>query len=176
MKNKERFVWIFLLLGIIGILTGCATTASVKEIKLPTPGKIETFQISPLTLKVLDEAPGQRHDKLLELLERELKVQLSKNNIQVDEKADKTLQVSIKKITIINPAIRLIPLVGSFGQSTIEADVSLLDKDNASLTEFQVSSRAGIRGAVFELDAMQRITRKLAQEIVRRVKSFKVQK
>jgi len=174
-RNKGEFVRIRLLLGIVTILTGCATTAKVSQVKVSAPEKIETFQLSPLALEVLDETKGEKNQKFVELAEKELKVELSKNEIQVEKEAEKTLRVSIKNIKHISPARRFIPVVGLFGQSTVDADVSLLDKDGASLAEFKISSMAGIRGALFELDAIERITRKLAQEIVSKLKSLKVQ-
>ena len=72
MRNKGEFVRIRLLLGIVTILTGCATTAKVSQVKVSAPEKIETFQLSPLALEVLDETKGEKNQKFVELAEKEL--------------------------------------------------------------------------------------------------------
>ena len=172
MKKMGKLIWIGVLFIVVGILAGCATTAKVKETKALPVEKTENFVLSSVNIEVVDKTPKQDGQKFVQKIEEYLKLELSKNEIQVEKEAEKTLKVSIKRISIVNPARRFIPLVGVFGQSTIEADVSLLDKDGSSLTSFQVSSMAGIRGALFELDAIERITRKLAQEIVNRLKAL----
>ena len=164
---------IFLFLGLVGILilTGCATTAKVSQIKIPTPEKIETFQVSSLTLEVLDKTPGQKNQKFVQKLEEDLKDELAKNDINVEESAEKILRVSVTKIYLVGAGKRF--MLGVFaGQSTIEADIVLLSKEGASLAEFTVISYGGVRGAIFELDSPQRVTKKLAQEIVSRLKSL----
>lgn len=171
MRNVRRWIWIGLLLGGIGILVSCATTAKVSQIKISSPEKIGTFQVSSLTLEVLDKTPGQKNQKFVQKLEEDLKDELAKNEIKVEEGAEKILRVSVTNIYLVGPGKRFV--LGVFaGQSTIETDVTLVDKEGSSLVEFQVTSYGGVRGAIFELDSSQRVTKKLAQEVVSKLKSL----
>ena len=162
----------FGLISLISILTGCATTARVSKEKVLTPEKIETLQLSPLALEILDETPGKKNQKFIQALEEDLKQELSKNEIQLNQEAENTLKVAVTKIYSVGFAKRY--FFGPFaGQTTIETDVVLIDRDSSSLAEFQVTSYGGMRGAIFELDSPQRVTKKLAKEIVSRLKSLK---
>jgi len=175
MVKIKRLIWLGMTLGVAGILTGCATTANVKEIKALPTEKTESFVLSSMSLEVIDKTPGQNNQKFIQPLEEELKKELTNNGFQVDPNAENILKVALTKISIVTVAKRL--LLGIFGgQTSLETEVVLTDKTGASLTEFKVTSNAGIRGALFEADSIQRTTKKLAQEIVSRLKSLKNQK
>jgi len=175
MKKTRNLFWTGTLFIVAGILAGCATTANVKEIKALPTERTESFVLSSMSLEVIDKTPGQNNQKFIQPLEEELKKELTNNGFQVDPNAENILKVALTKISIVTVAKRL--LLGIFGgQTSLETEVVLTDKTGASLTEFKVTSNAGIRGALFEADSIQRTTKKLAQEIVSRLKSLKNQK
>ncbi|MFA5393834.1 MAG: DUF4410 domain-containing protein [Candidatus Ratteibacteria bacterium] len=172
MEKIGKAIWLGLILGVASILAGCAATSTVSKINVPAPEKIEASQISPLVLEVLDKTPGQKNQKLAQILEEDLKTELYNNGIQTEKEAEKTLKVFLNKISMVGFGKRFV--LGLFaGQSTIETSAVLTDKNGATLAEFQVSCKGGLGGTIFQVDSPERITKKLAQDIVNRLISLK---
>ncbi|MFA5393634.1 MAG: hypothetical protein WC081_07005 [Candidatus Ratteibacteria bacterium] len=173
MEKIKRLVWLGIAIGVIGVLAGCATGPMVGKANVPAPEKIETLQMSPLSLEVLDETKQEKNQTFIQSLENDLKLELSNNRIQMDTEADKTLKVSVKSVHQTGYAKEFI--TGPFhGPSYLKLSVTLTDKTGTSLAEFPVAPFYGNTKAISNLlKSPGKITKKLAQEIVSSLISLK---
>jgi len=172
MNKVRRLVWLVVAIGVVGILAGCAIAPTVGKVNVPAPEKIKDYQISPLVLEVFDNTPGQKNQKFVQLLEDDLKFELSNNGIQVEKESDKTLKVSLKNVRLSGYVKEFI--LGPFaGRSCVQLGVILTDKSGTSLADFPVSFFSNTRGISNILKSPEESAKKSAQEIVKRLISLK---
>jgi len=172
MRKIEKLSWLGMTIGIACILSGCAITPTVGKTNIPAPEKLQVCQLSPLALEVTDDTPGQKNQKFVQLLENDLKLELSNNGIQVEKESDKTLKVSLKNIRLSGYVKEFI--LGPFaGRSCVQLGVALVDKSRTSLADFPVSFFSNTRGISNILKSPEESAKKSAQEIVKRLISLK---
>jgi len=170
MRKTGKLFGLGLIIGVVGLLSGCAVTPTVGKVNVPAPEKIQSCQLSILAVEVTDDTSGGKNQEFVKLLQDNLKSELSSNGIQTAETAEETLKVSLKDVHL-NGFIKEF-IMGPFaGRSCVRLDAILSDKDGV-LAEFPLVFYGNTRGMSQILKSPEEATKNTAKEIVKKLMSL----